>query len=96
MKQTYLSDLSHVTRDHAQAAEAHQLLLQGKAHQMPQKQRSAWSQFIMSQWFRTLDELRYFKEAMKLVLTARDEALNARHRRCGKKAIRTASRTSSP
>ena len=62
-----------------QAADAHQLLLHGKADQMPQKQRSAWSRFIMSQWFRTPDGLRYFKEAMKLVLTARDEALNARY-----------------
>jgi len=68
-----------MSRLDAQAAEAHQLLLQGKAHQMPQKQRSAWSRFIMSQWFRTPDGLRYFKEAMKLVLTARDEALNARY-----------------
>lgn len=33
----------------------------------------------MSQWFRTPDGLRYFKEAMKHVLTARDEALNARY-----------------
>lgn len=68
-----------MSRLDAQAAEALQLLLQGKAHQMPQKQRSAWSRFIMSQWFRTPDGLRYFKEAMKLVLTARDEALNARY-----------------
>lgn len=68
-----------MSRLDAQAAEAHQLLLQGKAHQMPQKQRSAWSRLIMSQWFRTPDGLRYFKEAMKLVLTARDEALNIRY-----------------
>lgn len=68
-----------MSRLDAQAAEAHQLLLQGKAHQMPQKQRSAWSRFIMSQWFRTPNGLRYFKEAMKLVLTARDEALNIRY-----------------
>jgi hypothetical protein len=73
VEQHFLSPLD------AQAAEAHQLLLQGKAHQMPQKQRSAWSRFIMSQWFRTPDGLRYFKEAMKLVLTARNEALNARY-----------------
>ena len=73
VEQHFLSPLD------AQAAEAHQFLLQGKAHQMPQKQRSAWSRFIMSQWFRTPDGLRYFKEAMKLVLTARDEALNARY-----------------
>lgn len=73
VEQHFLSPLD------AQAAEAHQLLLQGKAHQMPQRQRSAWSRFIMSQWFRTPDGLRYFKEAMKLVLTARDEALNARY-----------------
>ncbi|KZD07388.1 hypothetical protein [Oceanibaculum pacificum] len=33
----------------------------------------------MSLWFRTPDGLRYFKEAMKLVLTVRDEALNARY-----------------
>jgi hypothetical protein len=37
----------------AQAAETHQLLLAGKINGMPQKQRSAWSRFIMSQWFRT-------------------------------------------
>lgn len=73
VEQLFLSPLD------AQAAEAHQLLLQGKAHQMPQKQRSAWSRFIMSQWFRTPEGLRHFKEAMKLVLTARDEALNARY-----------------
>jgi len=46
------------------AAEAHQLLLADKVHQMPQKVRSAWSRFIISQWFRTPDGLRYFKEAM--------------------------------
>jgi hypothetical protein len=68
-----------MSRLDAQAAEAHQLLLQDNAQQMPQKQRSAWSRFIMSQWFRTPDGLRYFKEAMNLVLTARDEALNARY-----------------
>lgn len=73
VEQLFLSPLD------AQAAEAHQLLLAGKAHQMPQKQRSAWSRFIMSQWFRTPDGLRYFKEAMRLVLAARDEALNARY-----------------
>ncbi|HVY34230.1 MAG TPA: DUF4238 domain-containing protein [Caulobacteraceae bacterium] len=62
-----------------QAAEAHQLLLKGKTDQMPQKQRSAWSRFIMSQWFRTPDSLRYFKEAFNSILTVRDEALNARY-----------------
>ncbi len=73
VEQHFLSPLD------AQAAEAHQLLLEGKVHQMPQKQRSAWSRFIMSQWFRTPEGLRHFKEAMKLVLTARDDALNARY-----------------
>lgn len=73
VEQLFLSPLD------AQAAEAHQLLLAGNAHRMPQKQRSAWSRFIMSQWFRTPDGLRHFKEAMGLVLAARDEPLNARY-----------------
>ncbi|SOB87173.1 Protein of unknown function [Sphingomonas guangdongensis] len=61
------------------AADAHQLLLAGKVQNMPQRERSAWSRFIMSQWFRTPDSLRYFKEAMRLALTVRDDALNARY-----------------
>lgn len=69
----------------SQAAEAHQLLLQGKVHQMPQKQRSAWSRFVMSQWFRTPVGLGHFKEAMKLVLAARDKPLNARYAEVKKK-----------
>ena len=62
----------------AQAAEAHRLLLSGTIL-MPQKQRSAWSRFIMSQWFRTPTELRHFKNAMGLVLAARHEPLKKRY-----------------
>lgn len=62
----------------AQAAEAHRFLLGGTTL-MPQKQRSAWSRFIMSQWFRTPTGLDHFKKAMKLVLAARDEPLNKRY-----------------
>lgn len=61
------------------AAETHQLILNGKLGALTQKQRSAWSRFIMSQWFRTPSGLGYFKEAMSLVLRARDEALDARY-----------------
>lgn len=61
------------------AADAHKLLLAGKAHKMPQKERSAWSRFVMSLWFRTPAGLAYFKEAMGLILKARDEPLNARY-----------------
>lgn len=61
------------------AADAHHLLLAGKAHKMPQKERSAWSRFVMSLWFRTPDGLSHFKEAMGLILKTRDEALNARY-----------------
>ncbi|MDI1326076.1 MAG: DUF4238 domain-containing protein [Brevundimonas sp.] len=61
------------------AADAQQMLLAGQASKMPQKERSSWSRFIMSQWFRTPAGLSYFKEAMGLVLKARDEPLNARY-----------------
>jgi hypothetical protein len=61
------------------AAEAHQLLLAGKAHAMPQRQRSAWSRFIMSQWFRTPAGLRSFKDAMAFALRVPDAAMQARY-----------------
>ena len=61
------------------AAKAHQLLLAGNAHQMPLEIRSAWSRFIMSQWFRTPGGLQNLKEAMGLALSLPDEALNARY-----------------
>jgi hypothetical protein len=72
VEQRFLSPLD------TQAAEAHRLLLSGTTL-MAQKQRSAWSRFIMSQWFRTPTGLGHFKEAMGLVLTARDEPLNKRY-----------------
>lgn len=62
-----------------QAAEAHQLLLAGKLLTLTQKQRSAWSRFIMSQWFRTPQGLEYFKEAMGHILAAPDESIHARY-----------------
>lgn len=62
------------------AAEAHRFLLEGRSRGMPQRERSSWSRFVMSLWFRTPAGLQYFKEAMGLLLTARDEALNARYR----------------
>lgn len=61
------------------AAEAHQLILDGKLGALTQKQRSAWSRFIMSQWFRTPGGLGYFKEAISLVLATKDDALDARY-----------------
>lgn len=61
------------------AAEAHRQLLAGKIDGMPQKDRSAWSRFIMSLWFRTPDGLAYYKEAMGHILTARDEPLEAQY-----------------
>lgn len=61
------------------AADSHQVILAGKLGALTQKQRSAWSRFIMSQWFRTPAGLGYFKEAMGLVLKARDDALDARY-----------------
>ena len=61
------------------AAESHQLILAGKLGSLTQKHRSAWSRFIMSQWFRNPAGLGYFKEAMGLVLKARDDALDARY-----------------
>lgn len=63
------------------AAAAHQLLLAGKIEGMPQKDRSAWSRFIMSLWFRTPDGLAYYKEAMGHVLKARDEPLEAQYQK---------------
>jgi len=62
-----------------QAAEAHQLILAGKLRNLAQKQRSAWSRFIMSQWFRTPPGLRHFKEAMGHILAAPDESIHARY-----------------
>lgn len=61
------------------AAASHQRILAGKLGSLTQAERSAWSRFIMSQWFRTPSGLRYFKEAMGLILMARDEALEARY-----------------
>lgn len=63
-----------------QAAEAHQLILSGKLRNLTQKQRSAWSRFIMSQWFRTPQGLRYFKEAMSHILAAPDALIHARYK----------------
>lgn len=63
-----------------QAAEAHQLLLAGKLLTLTQKQRSAWSRFIMSQWFRTPPGLAYFKQAMTSILAAPDESIHARYK----------------
>ena len=63
-----------------QAAEAHQLILAGKLRTLTRKQRSAWSRFIMSQWFRTPQGLGYFKQAMAHILAAPDESIHARYR----------------
>ena len=67
------------------AAEAHQLLLAGKIAGMPQKDRSAWSRFIMSLWFRTPDGLAYYKQAMTHIMKARDEPLEAQYQERRKK-----------
>ncbi|PTQ12089.1 hypothetical protein CLG96_05845 [Sphingomonas oleivorans] len=64
----------------AQAAETHSLLLKGKIQGMPQKQRSAWSRFIMSQWFRTPEGVTAFKSAMTHLLTQPDSELRIRYR----------------
>ena len=61
------------------AAETHRLIIDGKLGSLTQKQRSAWSRFIMSQWFRTPSGIGYFKESLSLVLKARDEELNTRY-----------------
>ncbi len=63
----------------SQAAEVHRTLLSGEIEGMPQRQRSAWSRFIMSQWFRTPTGLEYFKQAVALVLRVRDDALDERY-----------------
>jgi Protein of unknown function (DUF4238) len=68
----------------AAAAEAHSLLLTGKVDRMPQKQRSAWSRFIMSQWFRTPEGVKAFKKAMGLLLTKEDPELNAKYKKLKK------------
>lgn len=62
-----------------QAAQAHRMLLSGRAETMPVRERSAWSRFIMSQWFRTPDGVKYFKLAMENLLHARNEMLEARY-----------------
>jgi hypothetical protein len=62
-----------------QAAEAHQHILAGKLRNLTQKQRSAWSRFIMSQWFRTPPGLRYFKEAMGHILASPNESIHSRY-----------------
>jgi hypothetical protein len=62
------------------AAETYQLILAGKLRTLTQKQRSAWSRFIMSQWFRTPAGLGFFKEAMGHILAGPDQALDARYR----------------
>lgn len=61
------------------AAGTHRLILNGKLEVLTQKQRSAWSRFIISQWFRTPAGLGYFKQAMAHALTARDEGLVTRY-----------------
>lgn len=63
----------------ALASDTHELLLQDKIHGMPQKQRSAWSRFIMSQWFRTPEGVKAFKAAMGSLLSKEDPALEARY-----------------
>ncbi|MES2096783.1 MAG: DUF4238 domain-containing protein [Pseudomonadota bacterium] len=54
----------------AQAAEAHRILLDGGANRMSRLERSAWSRFVMAQWFRTPAGVRHFKEAYALALAA--------------------------
>jgi hypothetical protein len=61
-----------------QAADAHKLLLQGKVA-LPQKLRSAWSRFLMSQWFRTPEGVGHMKQAMASLLAKDDPALFAKY-----------------
>ena len=62
----------------AMAADAHRMLLEGRVERMPQRERSAWSRFIMSLWFRTPDTLRDFKDAFAIALLAGDDGLERR------------------
>lgn len=63
----------------ALAADAHKLLLAGKVGAMPQKERSSWSRFIMSQWFRTPDGVGAMKQAMCALLSKEDPVLGAKY-----------------
>lgn len=63
----------------ALAAEAHQLLLAGKVNAMPRRERSSWSRFIMSQWFRTPDGVKAMKQAIAALLSAEDPVLSAKY-----------------
>lgn len=63
----------------ALAAGAHQLLLTGKVNAMPQRERSSWSRFIMSQWFRTPDGVGAMKQAMSALLSKEDPDLSAKY-----------------
>lgn len=65
----------------AMAAHAHRMLLDGMVDRMPQRERSAWSRFVMSQWFRTPDALRHFKDAFGLALLAEKDGLDERYAR---------------
>lgn len=60
------------------AADAHRMLLDGHVDRMPQRERSAFSRFVMSQWFRTPDALRHFKDAFAMALLADDDGLERR------------------
>jgi hypothetical protein len=62
---------------------AHQMLLGGEIDAMGLHERSAWSRFIMSLWFRTPDGVRSLKDATAALLGIDDrqiaEAYQARH-----------------
>lgn len=62
-----------------QAADAHKLLLQGKVA-LSQKLRSAWSRFLMSQWFRTPQGVGHMKQAMASLLAKDDPTLSAKYK----------------
>lgn len=65
----------------SQAADAHRMLLDGGVDRMPQRERSAWSRFVMSQWFRTPDALRHFKDAFALALLEDNDGIEERFAR---------------
>lgn len=61
-----------------QAADAHKLLLKGKLA-LSQKMRSAWSRFLMSQWFRTPEGVSHMKQAMAALLAKDDPTFSAKY-----------------
>lgn len=61
-----------------QAADAHKMLLQGNVA-LSQKLRSAWSRFLMSQWFRTPEGVGHIKQAMASLLAKDDPTLSAKY-----------------